>query len=976
MPEVKLFPSTLVSSDADNPKLANTDNLYDRPRKAFQDVINSNLVESDDALSGNIQALMNRIIALESAGSVIRHCDEDGLFIVDDQKRIGACIISPNIRYGWDGVAAASSPTLTKNNGGWYIVVPGADFSSMNIGTLENISQVDIEGISLSYPAWVSSDEPNKRKITATPDANHSNYNGGYVWTVTKGSSYLALDPNPQYGSTATFSVLSAAASASSVEVTCQAKNNPQVLKTITFDVKYTQPETKVTGVNIYYTESGNNNNSQANPIEDTSFGLRAVGLPNGVSIATYAWSIVDGSASVQFVTGADKQQVSIGIKDTATTAVKCTIKCEVQDNTSSPASVSNTIDVWVKYQSAYDRSVVDDIVIDYADQQTTAKQDLTVRTVPVQQVPENVEFKVLEGRASVTQDGVLSLGDDSVAGEIIKVEATMPNPDYDSSIQDSKESFSSTAIITSEYTVPLREIRIEGGNRDVEGQNIQLYVTAQPDRSEYRAVTWKMVSGNSRYVSLTEQGMLIVSPLLGSQVTMVEVEARSAVDTSIADQVRLRVKYAPDTTVGTDYQHLASAIAVGGDYAIIYPYVYKTGYGDGVWLNPEDVEITLSTRYEDFMTEEEVQNDINSNISSSPAYARASTTLLLPLNNTKDATLLEKDMKYYLKTDYEDMITQQGIIYDSDAPGKGGLLLAASNSGSPTLNGNILDFSYLEAGHTTGVDLRYKYTFVDSNGNTRTLTSGGYHEFTRYPGKLPVTSITLTKHAFTGCAPQNQDISMYVQPVCAEGKTVNDYLFDRNKVQVNQINGDYDSAYSKVVGRWFTVKAAAGTGVQEQWDIAYLLMNEHTSSLPASNKWITGNYTSSNIGSARHEIRPRIVNRETVSVSYNNAVANTSTISIALPTNPLKVFTVDTPNSTPDGGQLSAVNQNNYPVSVTWSIIGGNTADKVYCSINSATGFIRVYDTGGEEITITVKAVTSNGLSATANFKVKSVNS
>jgi hypothetical protein len=152
--------------------------------------------------------------------------------------------------------------------------------------------------------------------------------------------------------------------------------------------------------------------------------------------------------------------------------------------------------------------------------------------------------------------------------------------------------------------------------------------------------------------------------------------------------------------------------------------------------------------------------------------------------------------------------------------------------------------------------------------------------------------------------------------------------------------------------------------------------MNEYTSSLPASNKWITGNYTSSNIGSAWHKIRPRIVNRETVSVSYNNAVANTSTISIALPTNPLKVFTVDTPNSTPDGGQLSAVNQNNYPVSVTWSIVRGNTADKIYCSINSAPCFIRVYDTGGEEITITVKAVTSNGLSATANFKVKSVNS
>ena len=987
MAEVSNIFNTLVSAATDN-KLANTDNLYDRPRKAFQDTLNSNLVSADDALSGRIDALLRRVMALESKSSDMHHCDEDGFFIVDDQLNIGACVLPEDERYGWDGEAAETSPTLTTNNGGVYVIIPGANFSSMNIGTLESSTHVDIESITLSYPGWASSDSPNTREITATPDSNHSSYDGGYVWTVTQGSEYFVLDPALQYGSTATFTVLSSASTQKSVEVMCQARNNPQVYTTITFNVVYSQPETSITGVSIRYLESANAENSEASPIVDQSFGLRAVALADDVpvapsAVATYTWTITSGD-KVSIISGADQQVAYFGISPTATTASSCVIKCEVQDKTSSQQVVNSTVTVWVEYESIYDTSDWHGITIDDYDQvQTTANQMLKVKAVPVPREIESVEWSIEQGRASIDSRGVLSLSDDSVVGETIIARASVANPDYDSSDPDSEEYFTSDAIITSNYSGPLKQIKIVGGNRYVEGQNIQMSVEATPNTTENNTmVRWSITSSTSRYVGIDKQGLITVSSLLGSDTAYVVVKAQSLFDHTISDEVHLAIKYMPSTNSATDYEHLGASVSIGGDSATFYWRAWKTQKGDGVWLNPNDVTFEIES-LQDIMTEEEVQDGINDAMSSAPSQGSLtpiqspSAMMVLPINGTEEATLLSQNQNYYSKAEFDQMINRFTLqftnntnnqsntpgISDEIAPLRG----IRSVSAQPTITDNVLDFSNIEDETTFGVCVKAEYTYTDSNGNERTLKVCGYYEFTRHAGKLPVTGIVLTNHTFKGCYPSYKSIENSVQPICAAGKTVNDYLYDPKMLIIEHINGSNSTDYSDVGGgRLYTVRSGAGAGTNEQWDICYRLQNEGNFWLQRDNKWRTGNYTPTNSG-FYWPIRPKIVIRDTVTLIYDSSVTNTSSIHISPSTADDVTFTVNTPNNIPDGGQLSALNQNNYPVNAYWSVVEGSN----YCAVNSQ-GIIRVFDTKGSAQDVTVKAE-FQGMTATVQFKVES---
>ena len=973
MPEVKLYPSTLVSSDADLPKLANTDNLYDRPRKAFQDTLNSNLASSDEALSGRIDALLRRVMALESKSGDMHHCDEDGFFIVDDQLRIGACVLPEDVRYGWDGEAAATSPELTTNNGGVYVIIPGANFSTMNIGTLGSATHVDIEEIFLSSPEWVSSDAPNERQITATPDTNHSSYNGGYIWTVTGGSEYFVLDPAVQHGSTATFKVLSGASTSSAVEVTCQAKNNPQVFKTITFNVTYVKPATTITNVNIYYTESANSSNSSSSPIEGQSFGLRAVAFSGDTAVdpsavATYTWTITSGD-KVSIITGADKQVAYFGISADAISASSCTIKCEVQDKTSSPSAVYNTVTVWVQYESIYASADWHGITIDDYDHiQTSEQQTLSVKSVPVAEDIESVDWSIEQGRATINAQGVLALSDDSVVGETIVARAAVANPDYDSSDPDSEEFFTADAIVTSNYSVPLKQIKIVGGNRYVEGQNIQMSVEATPNTTNNNtAVRWSITSATSRYVGIDKQGLITVSSLLGSDTAYVVVKAQSIIDHTISDEVHLAIKYMPDANGATDFAHLGASVSVGGDSATFYWRAWKTEKGDGVWLNPNDVTVQIES-LQNIMTEGDVQDGINTATSSAPAsqapisIMAPSAMMVLPINGTEESTLLNQNENYYSRTEFDQVINQftlqftnntnnqtntPGISSETVAPLRG----ARSVTVLPTFTDNVLDFSNIEDGETFGVHILAEYTYTDSNGNARTLKVGGYYEFTRHAGKLPVTGIVLTNHTFNGCYPCYKNIKNSVQPICAPGKSVSDYLFDPSKITIEHINGSKASDYSEVSGYLYTVRSGAGAGSQEQWDICYRLQGEGNFWLQRDNKWNTGNYSQSN-SAFWWPIRPKIVIRDTVTLVYDNSVVNTSSIHITPSTEDEAAFTVNAPNSVPDGGQLSALNQNNYPVNAYWSVTEGSN----YCSVNGQ-GVIRIFDTGGTAQSVTVEA-------------------
>lgn len=214
-------------------------------------------------------------------------------------------------------------------------------------------------------------------------------------------------------------------------------------------------------------------------------------------------------------------------------------------------------------------------------------------------------------------------------------------------------------------------------------------------------------------------------------------------------------------------------------------------------------------------------------------------------------------------------------------------------------------------------------------------------YEFAYQAGKLPLTGLTF-------------DMSEYVAPVGGGYYTklrehVHPYpdnaVYDPSRVSFTHDNSDYCSL--EYDGR-VAVKEGV-IGAKENWTIGYALEGE----------------------SKVHPKEDSVKIVQEMTLTRLTQVITATSIRIVAG----KQYTGETAGQIIDGGQLGVVDQDGNPVRdqngnvvrALYSVVEGGQ----YCSINSLGYDMRIYDTGGEFRSVTVKAVVKD-LVAKATFEVK----
>lgn len=968
------------------------------------DSISDSYFDNVDVLSD----LLSRVSYLEaqvgSNGTGLQATKYDGFFVTDESGNIGACVLPDGSAYGWGGNAPSETLVFGESYGGSYVVVKGANFSQSGLGSItESTPAKYILLGSIVY----DNNNPNRFTITAAPSDN--SYSGGYSWFVIKGNQYVTPSSQSTNGNTATFDIT---ATGGPVMIACQSLIGSAT--TSDFNVVYTASEEPAenidaTNVNIEFVQnfpSGTGSSSQS-PVEGTTFSLRAVPDPSNANIKSYSWNINQSNVPSNCHVIPDSiisKTCKLAIPQTAAMPYYIVVECTAT-NMDDDTVTSAPMTIWFKYVQPSDDFGVTGLRIynDGVGFDAKGQQQLAVELEPAG-AEATVTWEVASEDIIVSNNGLVSLTDSAVAGSKVVVSASTPNLKFDSTIPESETNqseFRDATILDVPSVLPLQKIRISTGNKEFYGGTLYMDIIPTPYREEYKNVTWRITCTNDPQApskfSIDKYGTLTISETANDKVYDVVVTAISKVDRNIKDAVQLKLKYV-SAQPGREIGYIDQVCAVGGEYVDFYAYGhYGTSGVPAYYLNNNDVTWEVSY-ISDIQSSTEATNDINTAIQQSQGTSaalspRTSVSSILPINGMQEATLVDvsQGMNYYSASDV------QALIHPGDAPvtpTKGGLLKSRSlvpkfgegeDEDHPTHRLFLANVSGKQ-----GVTI--KCTYLDDYTNSY-RTDSHYYEFEYQEGKLPVDAIQLTKIDYTGGAKNGIsilfDLQKYVQPVCASGKTVDDYLFNPANVGFAHLTGEIENNYCKLPeeGKGMmikdAVKDASGGSVNDTWVLSYSLEGERTFWLQ---RYLAA-YNNLNT-SYSYTPYPKITTgtpypqdpHTTVVLRHNGGMkAAVSSVTIVYdleydfydannPANSASTEFVIT------GFKVSAKDQNNQVISdVVWAVTGGDTysANRYYCHVD-IYGNIRLRGTGGEWKNVVLSCQAGDVSATPVTFRVR----
>lgn len=1020
------FPNTLVSNSADNPAIANTNNIYDKTQKLMQDVLNEVLSRyfnfgagsakdkvldggaiSDGSivvgkLSASLQALVEKISTIDTlAGKIeslqgvynglvdrvrelemspvlidIERTPYDGFFLVDSQDYVGSCVIPEvenggSISWGWTG-DHTNAPTLTNRSGGLKILVRQADFSAYGLQLSDD--SVDITRIVVGEKALTGTTLqlsaiaiPRTRELTAN----------SFAWTVAKGQEYIGTGPasvvldatgvddddNTIYAVYATFNILPAAASGGIVEVSCHL-NGTYLTETYRKTVYYND-DVAVTSVAVDYSTSGisTSNMVATNPYKGYYFNLKAALTPANANIASYDWEVLGTGVTIQSESSRHSKTCSFVISQNAASSTPVTIRVSATD-TKGNTVTSEDFNIYVQYGT--DNSL-QGLRLQYAPEVADAQAQLVPIAEPAAASLSAVSYDVLTGNATVDDEGLLTVADNAAVGDTIMVMAKTPNPNYDSSIADSDsnpEYFEAAAIMTNGYEAPLKSLEIKPGNIPFVGQTLRLEAVPTPNIDAYKAVTWR--AAGSKYVSIDAFGNLTIAPEATGQ-QRVSVLAMSSVNKKIQAVADILMTYENPNTSGRTVRLIHPIVSVGGEYVDFYAYGY-TGYTTD---KTTVVDTGVTWEVMEVKNTSDSVAEINKGITDGTATAGASINAILPVNMGRVTSPDILNDSWYTS---EDVAEVSGVT-----PSVGPLKALGSTNFTYTFvessSGGLVNRLYLNPNIEGPQAVCVRCTYGTDISYTQ------WFEFTYQAGKLPVTDLTVTQHTLNGFAPRGTAYDWhylakdYIKPIVAAGKSVDDYVFDYNKIAVCHTDGEADSIYTHLSRSQNGIKLHITNDADhtsEHLRIVYALDGEEP-------YWLNDNWKQlaiENAGGRAEYYYPLMRNYNTSPVAFTfTGYANTITATSIKITGVADTYDGDAMGTAEgmiiDGVQFgvadASTNQSLDKTAALFTIIEGGE----YCSIDAKGNRMRLYSTGGEFKKVTVKAALA-GMEATASFYVK----
>jgi len=1032
----KLFDFKYEKIDPDNLKNAIANNSIGLSK--LDDSVKSALVTT--ALTDKINRLesfcngLNDELILMKSESNLSTTNRDGFFLVDANDNVGACVIPDHnnggsIAWGWDN-SHANPPTLTETSGGVKLLIRNADFSNSGLSLTSGLAVYGIRvgmktnnGVTLELSASLT---PNTTEIDAS----------SIRWNILEGSQYLSASPtvsivtgtndvgDTTYTAYATYTVGNTANNSSVAITASYGGYNETWRGTVTY--KGSTPQ--ITGVEIAFDDAGNT----TQPIVGKSFGMHVSKItPSGVSIKSYLWSVSKGGAYLS-TTNPYTDNCTFNISDTSGTQ-ECIIRCTVTDAENNTAQAEQQ--VYVQYDNTvvptsgrltFDSSVRDneeDKVMELVGPQTQT----TFVSYPSGSDAGTVVSEVIEGEAEIDNNGLLTLSEDAPQNSVITIRTTASNMpttkkiDPDTQTEVEVENYFLTSVVN-KCPKPLTSLEIyPGSSKLYKAKTIQLSVIPAPANVEYtKDITWS--SSNIRVATVDSNGLMTIGDLVKSQSVTI-----TATKNGITASRTYVVTY-DDTEQDINIIERCVA-AIGGEWAEFHAWG-RRGY---TRLDYENVDNLVTWSVTPIITAQETEDAISNSSVASAMPRSAQQAMMIPINNMSGDSLsvqtadlvntydVATTVMYPLEmiktlTQNEGLqpstftekvnVNGGGTIMKAPALRSSNTKLVSTTYSTPTFVDNKLYFTNDGVADGTVQGIAVTCNLYDSASNVGDIShlvhsKTNVYSFKYQTGKLPVTDIELVgvNEGESGynefiTVPSNNTIRVnipsiesgkniklryFVQPIVATGHTVDDYLFDPEKVYFSHIDGVkenslctlsyYHSSEKGKSGAYMYLKG--GADGSEYWKVAY--------SLEGENPWDTMNHDRMDTeemeeyGRHLYYCPPNyITNQVTAELSHPAVQPNATAIKILCK----DTYVGEVSGAPIDGGQLSTVNAaNNQPVvdvnsgtklTAIYTVISGGE----YCSINPYGYDMRIYSTGGEEKDVTVKATIGN-LTATATFKV-----
>lgn len=886
------YPYALVSNDIDNPTIAYTDNVKDTPFGMMQRALNNLLskyfnFKADgnpqeyslngrilseksvgiDRLTEDLQSLINaggnntaltqlqqEVASLKSVvqnmqsdvtylmvrkeyEDYIGPCEEDGLFIIDANGFVGACI-TPDYAGGWGGTdydGEGTASHTSKETGGTYIRAYGVDFSSLHWGTIgqgeSNPDYFSIDTISITVNEAVNNMVTGTSfTVTATPDSNHQNYNGGYRW-------YLASDGSDSYvsfanpGSTAATVRLNITPGTNTpVTIGCEAVKNSHARASKLVMIKYEGSGTEAVALeSIVRTEIYDDTDtrvypddySEENPLETNYIYWKVFYSPENATDVTASLYLDKRRESGGDITVFSRRNVqgSNGVIESG--------ECYFDDNVlgfhieselwgiSSSSDYAKTSVLYLKNRAAKapTRSV-ENVYIDCPSEITEVNTQLYVKNAIDDEIidPAYLHWTVESGNASIDYGGMLTVVNAEV-GDSIDISVVVDNPDYpdDSDVA----TFESYKSITNKCVLTQGKFKISPENGDYELRQLQF--TAISSSGDPVDAIWTIVNSgraSSSGVSVTRNGLLTVNSDASSWV-YVQVRAITTAGAIVEGQYRFKYRQLD----GEDISYIRLMWNEGGEYVDFYTYGTNEGLaGDGGLDHPYDVYTTESNvTWDTPETYTSDQANAAAASSTSPAPAMAAVRTIPAIAGTEDATIMASDYDtsiaenvaiantyLYLQSDVTAVIDPSSSPVIPTRAKKSGASYPKFGNGTTEPKNRL----YLDPNKTGKQGVVVSCILYDQNNpNVIIAKCNRYFEFEYRANIYPVTGIRLknipqssnsvvhTNQAHTDIWFDAPDRTLYscrdwFEPIPAAGLTVDNYNFDPERVHLTHLDG------------------------------------------------------------------------------------------------------------------------------------------------------------------------------------------
>jgi len=891
------YPHAFVSNDVDNPTIAYTDNVKDTPFGMMQRALNGLLskyfnFKADgnpqeyslngrilseksvgiDRLTEDLQSLINAggnntaltqlqqevanlksvvqnmqsevtyLMAVKEYEDYIGPCEEDGLFIIDAKGFVGACI-TPDYAGGWDGTdydGEGTASHTSKETGGTYIRAYGVDFSSLHWGAIgqgeSNPDYFSIDTISITVNEAVNNMVTGTSfTVTATPDSNHQNYNGGYRWFLASdGSDSYVSFANP--GSTAATVRLNITPGTNTpVTIGCEAVKNSHARASKLVMVKYEGSGTEDVALDSivrvkWYDDQGElvntTQNSAENPVNTSYFTFKVEYSPSNAAIeeCTYYYRYFNSEGytvkTLGYATWYDVENGEVTIWDNKLytgvyeDAVSVQFIIDLTDTFGNRVtSTTSRIYVEAPAAKAPTRSV-ENVYIDCPSEITEVNTQLYVKNAIDDEIidPAYLHWTVESGNASIDYGSMLTVVNAEV-GDSIDISVVVDNPDYpdDSDVA----TFESYKSITNKCVLTQGKFKIAPENGDYELRQLQF--TAVSSSGDPVNATWTIVnSGKASLggVSVTRNGLLTVNSDASSWV-YVKVRAITTAGAIVEGQYRFKYRQLG----GEDISYIRMMWNEGGEYVDFYTYGTNEGLaGDGGLNHPYDVYTTESNvTWDTPETYTSDQANAAAASSTSPAPAMAAVHTIPSIAGTEDATIMASDYDtsiaenvaiantyLYLQSDVTAVIDQSSSVVIPTRAKKRGAGYPRFGDGTTEPKNRL----YLDPNKTGKQGVVVSCVLYDeNNSNVIIAKCNRYFEFEYRANIYPVTGIRLknipqssgsvvhTNQAHTDIWFDAPDRTLYscrdwFEPIPAAGLTVDNYNFDPERVHLTHLDG------------------------------------------------------------------------------------------------------------------------------------------------------------------------------------------